>query len=145
MLSARERLSRWACFDHLLRDFSSRLLLRRSWYLFLPSSISLGNDQQPAIRTLPQTLGCYPRIVLQCRVNNAAVGGAQGIDGYGLPLTLRLFPQTQRHIFQRLAATLAIIFNIHDDVWTLGSASLTGDTADQILQCLEGLSLAPDQ
>src|SRR5262245_11704056 len=133
MLWAGDDYHNWACFDLLLRDFSSRLLLDRSRGGFLPSSISFWDDQQLAIRTLPQTLGCHPGIILQSRVNNAAVGGAQGIDSHGLPLALRLLPQTQGHIFQGPVATLAIIFNIDDDMWTLSSPSLSDDTADQIL------------
>src|SRR6476620_11546340 len=72
-----------------LRLFGLLLLLRRSRRIsFL--AVSLGDDQQPAIRTLAETFSRDPGIVLQRGVDNATVGFSQGLAGYRVAVPVSL-------------------------------------------------------
>ena len=124
---------------------SSWLLLHAGSVLLLLSSISLGNDQQAAVGALSQTFGCYPRIVLQRCMNDPPVGGAERIHRDGLSLPLGLLAQAQRHIFQRFAPPLAIVFDVDNQVRTFGAWRSPAMRVTRYCKRFQSLALAPDQ
>jgi hypothetical protein len=64
---------------------------------------------------------------LQCPMNDTAVGGAQCVHGHGLALTLRFFPQPQRHVFEGFPPALAVAFDIDEDMGAFAPRSFAGN------------------